>query len=237
MRYLRLRGMVKLGEARIPASELQPLFGGAPFLTRAAHEADLDWAAWGVTPLPKPPAQPEAAAGRSGGEASWSRLRGVLGLLAAPHRHELAAHAAASPPRGVLGGRGAAPLLRSLSGRAPLPPAPGSLGGLAPPPSLVVEAFVVGVRDAAAPGPPGLLFPLMRRWQMGSCPLAAFGLPAVQAVVAWKWNAFARRLLLRQLAAYGLWLGGFSGFLIAFNADDAHTPTSRLLETWKVGGR
>lgn len=54
---------------------------------------------------------------------------------------------------------------------------------------IPVAAFVVSVRDAAAPAAEGLLRPLIRRWQAGGCTTATFQLPVVQAVVDWKVGA------------------------------------------------
>ncbi|PNH09915.1 hypothetical protein TSOC_003389 [Tetrabaena socialis] len=95
------------------------------------------------------------------------------------------------------------------------------------------RAYRVNVHHAAAPGELGLLRPLLRRWQMGSCSAAAFGLPAVQAVVAYKWDLFARRLLLQQLGAYVLWLGAFTAFMLLFRSSDAAVEDRQLLSSWK----
>lgn len=46
---------------------------------------------------------------------------------------------------------------------------------------IPVVAFVVSVRDAAAPAAAGLLRLLLRRWQAGGCAAATFRLPVVQA--------------------------------------------------------
>lgn len=42
------------------------------------------------------------------------------------------------------------------------------------------DCFLVALRDAAAPGPRGLLHPLLRRYREGAASLATFSLPAVQ---------------------------------------------------------
>jgi hypothetical protein len=49
-----------------------------------------------------------------------------------------------------------------------------------------VEAYVVTVRDAAAPDCRGLLQPLLKRYQAKRCSYAVFALPAVQAVITFK---------------------------------------------------
>lgn len=81
---------------------------------------------------------------------------------------------------------------------------------------LVLEAYVVNVRGAADPDKQGLLQPLLKRWQAGAIGLAPFGLPAVQAVIEWKWRSFARRLLLWELAVFVLWLLAFIVFTTLF---------------------
>ncbi|GAB4819760.1 hypothetical protein N2152v2_006806 [Parachlorella kessleri] len=81
-----------------------------------------------------------------------------------------------------------------------------------------LEAFVVTIRHAAAPDKSGLLQPLLKRWQGRRCTYSVFALPAVQGVITWKWNAFARRMLLAELAFFVLWLVAFNTFTIAFQA-------------------
>ena len=46
---------------------------------------------------------------------------------------------------------------------------------------IPVLAYVVAIKDAAAPGNGGLLQPLLKRWQAGGCSMNAFALPAVHA--------------------------------------------------------
>lgn len=58
---------------------------------------------------------------------------------------------------------------------------------------------------------------------------------ALQAIVSYKWGKFAGALLAKQLAAYGLWLGAFTGFMLLFTSDDAAVTDFELLSTWQVG--
>ncbi len=90
-------------------------------------------------------------------------------------------------------------------------------GGAAAPPSgdVVVEAYVVAVRGAARPDAEGLIQPVLRRWHAGGAPLEAWGLPAVQAIVDFKWRAFAARVLAAELACYLLWVASFLSFWCA----------------------
>jgi hypothetical protein len=46
--------------------------------------------------------------------------------------------------------------------------------------SVSVEAFVINIRDAAAPDVEGLVNPLLQRYNAGGCHYSVFGLPAVQ---------------------------------------------------------
>lgn len=46
--------------------------------------------------------------------------------------------------------------------------------------SVIVESYLIAVRNAAATGERGMLGPMLRRWHYGSCTSSAFGLPVVQ---------------------------------------------------------
>lgn len=48
-------------------------------------------------------------------------------------------------------------------------------------------------------GSRGLLQPLLKRYQARGCPVSVFGLPAVQAVIQFKWTTWAHRFLVRLL--------------------------------------
>jgi len=56
--------------------------------------------------------------------------------------------------------------------------------------------------------------------QAGACHYSVFGLPAVQAVLQFKWDRFGRKALLAELACFVTWLVSFSVFLLI----------------WQVGG-
>ena len=100
--------------------------------------------------------------------------------------------------------------------------------------TLTVECFVVNVRAAAAPDKDGLLQPLLRRWQAGGVGLATFGLPAIQAVVDFKWHKFARRFMLIELAIFLVWLAAFNYFTMLFQDEDT-TMTLRELAATPLG--
>ncbi|PRW33312.1 transient receptor potential channel [Chlorella sorokiniana] len=77
---------------------------------------------------------------------------------------------------------------------------------------VAVEAFVVSIRDAAAPDKRGLLQPLLKRYQARRCSYAVFALPAVQAVIKFKW------------------LVSFNVFTIAFQDEDLSLSLRDLLK-------
>ncbi|KAA6418224.1 MAG: WD-40 repeat [Trebouxia sp. A1-2] len=52
-----------------------------------------------------------------------------------------------------------------------------------------VEAHVVNIRNAVAADDEGLLKPLLKRWQDEACSQMVFGLPAVRAVINFKWDS------------------------------------------------
>lgn len=68
-----------------------------------------------------------------------------------------------------------------------------------------VEAFAVTIRNASGAGRNGLLHPILRRWQAKACPIEVWGLPAIRAVVSFKWNHWAKRYLLMEFFLYALW--------------------------------
>lgn len=106
---------------------------------------------------------------------------------------------------------------------------PGVPGGWSA--DVVVEAFVVNVADAADPDKDGIIQPLLKRWQAGGCSLATFGLPALQAVISFKWRAFARRLLLCQLGFFMVWIASFVTFTALFQDENLSLTLGQLMAT------
>ncbi|KAL4438682.1 hypothetical protein ABPG77_006286 [Micractinium sp. CCAP 211/92] len=97
--------------------------------------------------------------------------------------------------------------------------------------TITVCAYVVNIRDVAAADKCGLLQPLLKRWQAGGLSYAAFALPAVQAVIDWKWSRFCRRLLLWELAFFLVWLFSFFAFTILFQDEDTKMSLRQILAT------
>jgi len=97
--------------------------------------------------------------------------------------------------------------------------------------SLVpVIAYVVAIEDALDPER-GVLHRLLLRWQAGKCGYSVFALPALQAIIDFKWTKFARKLLLTEFAFFMLWLVSFYSFTIAFQDEDASLSFAQLLQT------
>ncbi|KAI8467566.1 MAG: hypothetical protein J3K34DRAFT_523650 [Monoraphidium minutum] len=108
--------------------------------------------------------------------------------------------------------------------------------------TVTAEAFVVRIRNAAHPDADGLIRPLVMRWQAGGCHYSVFGLPAVQAVLEFKWDTFCRVALLAELLFcrvallaelffFLTWLVSFSAFTLLFQDEDPRMPLSQLLQT------
>ncbi|KAL4524322.1 hypothetical protein Ndes2526B_g00336 [Nannochloris sp. 'desiccata'] len=95
---------------------------------------------------------------------------------------------------------------------------------------ILVEAFVINVAEAADPDKDGLLQPLLRRWQLDGN-LSVFSIPAVQATIAYKWHAFARKLLLWELSIFLVWLISFYLFTFLFQDEDLTLSLTGLLAT------
>lgn len=75
---------------------------------------------------------------------------------------------------------------------------------------------VIQVAKAPIPPPFGL-------WccpQAHACSPTVFALPAVQAVINFKWTGWARTFLLYELFCYCLWLASFTAFTLIFQGED-----------------
>lgn len=103
--------------------------------------------------------------------------------------------------------------------------------------TLTLEAYVVNLKDATAEGRNGLLHPLLSRYKAKGCSSAVFGLPAVQAVIHFKWSNWVKRALTVELLLYLTWLLAFTAFSVLYvniygrsGEDDAKaSATSGLL--------
>eukprot|EP00877_Chromochloris_zofingiensis_P000357 jgi/Chrzof1/10321/Cz04g37120.t1 len=92
-----------------------------------------------------------------------------------------------------------------------------------------VISKTVMVEGAAQPGRKGLLQLVIKRYQV-SGNSAIFTIPAVEAVITYKWNAFGRRLLLLELAVYLAWLMSFTGFTWLIQDEDLSLSLSELVQ-------
>lgn len=93
-----------------------------------------------------------------------------------------------------------------------------------------VRARAVVVEDAAAPGARGLVNLANSRFQVTGDP-SIFTVPAVEAIITYKWNVFARRALVAQLVFYFGWLLSFTAFTWMFQDEDLSLSLGQLLET------
>ena len=80
--------------------------------------------------------------------------------------------------------------------------------------------------------PPSSLLPCLR--QAHACSATVFALPAVQAVINFKWTCWARRFLMYELACYCLWLGAFTAFTLLFQSEDWSLSLWELLQDRSV---
>ncbi|KAK9804624.1 hypothetical protein WJX73_000016 [Symbiochloris irregularis] len=99
---------------------------------------------------------------------------------------------------------------------------------------MEVEAFVVDVPLAAHADDAGILNPLIKRFHEGLCAQRIFASPAVRAVIMFKWNAWAKRLLYAEFAAYLIWLICFQAFTLLFQDEDVSQPLSKLFQQHPV---
>ncbi|KAL6769108.1 TRP11C [Auxenochlorella protothecoides x Auxenochlorella symbiontica] len=97
--------------------------------------------------------------------------------------------------------------------------------------TITVEAFVVPIRSAADPESKGLLHPLLRRLQAKRLSYSVFDLPAVKAIITYKWTMYARTRLMIQLGLFICWLLCFYGFIVAFQGEDLSHSLMELLHT------
>jgi hypothetical protein len=99
------------------------------------------------------------------------------------------------------------------------------------PSKVECEAHVVTLKNAALPGDRGVLNPLLEKWQDGAVATQVFGLPAVQAVIQFKWDKWARRVLIKEFIFYLIWLIAFQVFIIAFQDEDLNLSFKELVHT------
>lgn len=82
-----------------------------------------------------------------------------------------------------------------------------------------MEAHVLAIRNAAGPSRKGLLRPILMRFEKKACPISVFGLPAVQAVLDYKWEAWAAFWLKFEFLMYIGWLMSYTIFVITFQVN------------------
>ncbi|GMH44243.1 hypothetical protein BSKO_12177 [Bryopsis sp. KO-2023] len=85
---------------------------------------------------------------------------------------------------------------------------------------ITVEAHVMRIKRGAGPPGTGILQPVLVRWQHGKTPISVFGLPAVHAIINYKWERWAKKALLAEFILFLCWLGSYLTFLMSFRYED-----------------
>lgn len=93
-----------------------------------------------------------------------------------------------------------------------------------------VLSRVVVVEGATQPRGRGLLQQVIKRFQV-SGDSSIFTIPAVEAIITYKWNAFARKLLKLEFLLYLVWLFSFTGFIWAIQDEDYDASLPEVLST------
>lgn len=87
--------------------------------------------------------------------------------------------------------------------------------------SVPVIAYLCTLKNPRTGSEKGLLHILIHRYFQGGCNMNVFALPAVHAIIDYKWSLFAKKLLLAEFACYLAWIVGFYTFTVAFQDEDA----------------
>lgn len=58
--------------------------------------------------------------------------------------------------------------------------------------------------------------PILMKWHRKALPLDVFNLPAVRAVVSWKWHRWAKNAVLIEFILYVLWMVSFMVFALTY---------------------
>eukprot|EP00210_Caulerpa_lentillifera_P005045 g4818.t1 len=80
----------------------------------------------------------------------------------------------------------------------------------------ILAIYAVDIENAAAPLEHGILTPLLRKVDDGPNSVDIWDLPAVRAVIEYKWESWAKKYLLIEFALYMAWLISFVGFLMLY---------------------
>jgi hypothetical protein len=91
-----------------------------------------------------------------------------------------------------------------------------------------VVAYCVSVRHAASRSK-GILHRLVNRYLGNGCDISVFSLPAVHAVIDYKWTTYAKRFLIGQSLLYCTWALGFYIFTVMFQDEDTSLSLMELL--------
>ena len=91
------------------------------------------------------------------------------------------------------------------------------------------------IKHAAAPGSKGMLQPILTRYRADFIPASIFALPAVQAVINFKWETWARSWTFTSLLLFLMWLVSYSAFSVLVTMEDtaAPLPLSEVLTSFR----
>lgn len=95
--------------------------------------------------------------------------------------------------------------------------------------SIPVIAYTCSVKNEEIGSRRGLLHVLIGKYFQGGCRMNVFALPAVHAVIDYKWSLFAKNLLLAEFACYLAWVLGFYVFTVAFQDEDISQSLSQIV--------
>lgn len=97
--------------------------------------------------------------------------------------------------------------------------------------SVPVLAYLCTLKNPKTGSKKGLLHILIHRYYQGGCNMNVFALPAVHAVIDYKWGLFAKKLLMVEFACYLAWIIGFYTFTVAFQDEDTTSSLKDILHT------
>ncbi|GMH44122.1 hypothetical protein BSKO_12056 [Bryopsis sp. KO-2023] len=81
---------------------------------------------------------------------------------------------------------------------------------------VTVEAYLMRIEHGCGPPKTGFLHSVLLKWQQEEASLSVFSIPAIQAVILYKWEKWAKRLLQVEFVIYVAWMLSFLLFIGMF---------------------
>eukprot|EP00195_Chlamydomonas_chlamydogama_P013530 CAMPEP_0202890610 /NCGR_PEP_ID=MMETSP1392-20130828/957_1 /ASSEMBLY_ACC=CAM_ASM_000868 /TAXON_ID=225041 /ORGANISM="Chlamydomonas chlamydogama, Strain SAG 11-48b" /LENGTH=529 /DNA_ID=CAMNT_0049574211 /DNA_START=43 /DNA_END=1632 /DNA_ORIENTATION=+ len=94
-----------------------------------------------------------------------------------------------------------------------------------------LDVYLLRIAAAAHPDEQGLLRYLVSQYRKGNMDMRVFGLPAVQALIHFKWWRYSKRLLMSQLALYLVWLTAYTTFCVKLPEEDHSLTLAEVVKT------